>query len=131
MDQYRYNPVTYAVTVTLLAGTCRTFHNRVNDLQMGGIKCESDVNQFLIEPFINYNLDGGWYLIIDSIITANWDAPSGQKWTVPLGGGAGKLFTIGKQPINARLEAYYMVERPDNAPDWQIIGTFVFLFPKK
>ena len=109
-----------------------TFGGLVRQLwSFAGDDNRADVNQFLIEPFINYNLEGGWYLIIDSIITANWDAPSGQKWTVPLGGGAGKLFTIGKQPINARVEAYYMVERPDNAPDWQVIGTFVFLFPKK
>lgn len=91
----------------------------------------SDVNQFLLEPFLNYNLKGGWYLITDMIITANWDAPSGQRWTVPVGGGVGKLFSIGKQTINSRLEAYYMMERPDNAPDWQLIFTWQFLFPKK
>jgi len=65
------------------------------------------------------------------IITANWDAPSSQRWTVPIGGGLGKLFSIGNQTINSRLEAYYMMERPDNAPDWQLIFTFQFLFPKK
>jgi hypothetical protein len=91
----------------------------------------ADVNQFLIEPFLNYNLEGGWYLLADPIIIANWDAPSGQRWTVPIGGGVGKLFSIGKQTINSRLEAYYMVERPDNAPDWQVIFTWQFLFPKK
>jgi len=90
-----------------------------------------DVNQFLIEPFAMYNLANGWYLTTDMVITANWDASSGQRWTVPIGGGFGKLFTIGKQPINANLQAYYNVERPDSAPDWQIATTFVFLFPKK
>ena len=64
-------------------------------------------------------------------MTANRDAQSGQQWTVPIGGGFGKLFRIGNQPINANLQAYYMVERPDNAPDRQIVGTVVFLFPKK
>ena len=53
------------------------------------------VNQFLVEPFVNYNLAGGWYLISDMIITANWDAWSGERWTVPLGGGVGKLFKHG------------------------------------
>ena len=91
----------------------------------------ADVNQFLIEPFLNYNLDGGWYLLADPIIVANWDAPSDQRWTVPVGGGVGKLFSIGKQTINSRLEAYYMVEKPDNAPDWQVLFTWQFLFPKK
>lgn len=90
----------------------------------------SSVNQTLIEPFINYNLDDGWYLITDMIITANWSARSGNQWTVPIGGGIGKLFNIGKQPINSRLEAYYNIERPDGAPDWSAVFTCVFLFPK-
>ena len=89
-----------------------------------------DVNQFLVEPFVNYNLEGGWYLITDPIITANWDAPSSQRWTVPLGGGVGKLFKIGNQPINSRIEAYYNVEKPEVAPNWQMVFTFQFLFPK-
>lgn len=88
------------------------------------------VNQSLFEPFVNYNLPDGWYLITDIIITANWQADSGNRWTVPLGGGVGKLFTIGDQPINLRSEAYYNVERPNSAPDWQWGFTVQFLFPK-
>jgi hypothetical protein len=40
------------------------------------------------------------------------------------------LFTIGNLPINARVEAYYNIERPDGAPDWQTVFTFQMLFPK-
>ena len=91
----------------------------------------ADVNQTLIEPFLNYNLPQGWYLIADPIITANWGAKkSGDRWTVPLGGGVGKLFKIGNQPINSRIEAYYNIEKPDAGPDWQTVFTFQFLFPK-
>lgn len=96
----------------------------------GGDSDRADVNQFLIEPFAMYNLAKGWYLVTDMIMTANWDAPSGQEWTVPMGGGFGKLLTIGKQPINANLQAYYNVEKPDAAPDWQVAFTMSFLFPK-
>ena len=90
----------------------------------------SDVNQSLIEPFANYNLDKGWYLITDIIITANWEAPSSQTWTVPLGGGVGRVHKIGKQAVNNRVEFYYNVEKPDSAPDWSWSFTFGFLFPK-
>ena len=89
-----------------------------------------DVNQLLLEPFINYNLAKGWYLITDLIITANWDAPSGDQWTVPLGGGVGKIFTIGKQAMNTRIEAYSNIERPEGAPDWVLSWTLQFLFPR-
>ncbi len=89
-----------------------------------------EVSQLLVEPFINYNLKGGWFLITDMIITANWEASSGNEWTVPLGAGFGRVFKIGNQPINSRLEAYYNVERPDGAPEWNLAFTIQFLFPK-
>ena len=88
------------------------------------------VSQFLFEPFVNYNLPGGWYLISDMVLTANWNAASGQQWTVPLGGGVGKLMKIGNQPVNIRAEAYYNVVRPDLGPKWQWGFTVQFLFPK-
>ena len=90
----------------------------------------SVVSQMLLEPFINYNLDDGWYLITDMIITANWMAKSDNRWTVPLGGGFGKMFSIGSQKMNTKLEAYYNVEKPDGAPEWALNWTLQFLFPR-
>jgi hypothetical protein len=95
-----------------------------------GSDSRQDVNQTLIEPFINYNLDNGWYLVSDMVITADWEAASGQKLTVPIGGGVGKLLKVGQQAMNIRGEAYYNVERPDNAPEWSIGFTVQLLFPK-
>ena len=90
-----------------------------------------DVNQFLLQPFTMYNLDKGWYLISDMSWVANWDAPSGQEWTVPVGGGFGKLVKLGSQPVNMRIEYYYNVEKPKAAPDQSVSFTFQLLFPKK
>jgi hypothetical protein len=90
----------------------------------------SDVSQLLVEPFVNYNLDNGWFLITDLVLTANWKADSGDRWTVPLGGGFGRVFKVGNQAINSKLEAYYNVERPDGAPEWSFAFTWQFLFPK-
>lgn len=89
-----------------------------------------DVNQFLFQYFINYNLPKGWYISSAPIITANWEADSGNQWTVPFGGGVGKIFRIGKQPMNAQIQAFYNVERPDNGPDWGLRLQLQFLFPK-
>jgi hypothetical protein len=89
-----------------------------------------EVSQALFEPFVNYNLDQGWYLISDSVITVDWKVKSGEKVTLPLGGGVGKIFKVGNQPMNTRVEAYGNVVKPDGAPDWTIGGTIQFLFPK-
>ena len=90
-----------------------------------------DVNQFLLQPFINYNLSKGWFLTSAPIITANWDEDSDQRWTVPVGAGLGRLFRIGKQPINLSMQGFYHVESPDLGPDWSLRVTMAFLFPKR
>ncbi|MHC4410725.1 MAG: neuromedin U [Planctomycetota bacterium] len=97
---------------------------------IAGDSDRDNINQMIIQPFVSYNMDGGWFLTTSPIITANWGAESSQRWTVPLGGGVGRMFSIGEQPVNAFLQAFYMVEAPDGAPDWQIRFTFQFLFPQ-
>ncbi len=84
----------------------------------------------MIQPFLNYNLDGGWYLMTSPIVIANWYQKGGNVWTVPLGGGVGKLTKFGKQPVNINLQVYYNVARPENASDWSIRFNVQFLFPK-
>jgi hypothetical protein len=89
-----------------------------------------DVSQMLIQPFVNYNLPDGWFLASAPIITANWEASSDDRWLVPLGGGAGRVFKIGPQPVSATLQAYYNVETPQFGPDWSLRFALSFLFPK-
>ncbi|KPJ98375.1 MAG: neuromedin U [Desulfobacterales bacterium SG8_35] len=91
---------------------------------------DQDVNLFTWQYFINYNLPNGWYLTTAPILTANWEADSGNQWTIPFGGGAGKIFRIGKLPVNALASAYYNFEKPTNGPDWQLRLQVQFLFPK-
>jgi hypothetical protein len=55
---------------------------------------------------------------------------SGNQWTIPLGGGFGKMFEIGSQKMNTKREAYYNVESPNGAPDWSLNWTLQFLFPR-
>jgi len=92
---------------------------------------ENDINLFTLQYFVNYNLDDGWYLISAPINTANWKADSDNRWTVPLGGGVGRVFKMGKLPLNAQISAYYNVVTPDNfGPEWQMRAQVQFLFPK-
>lgn len=90
-----------------------------------------DVNAMLVQPFVNYNLPNGWYLVSSPIITANWEAASGNTWLVPLGGGVGKIFRIGNQPVNAQIQAFYNVEKPELVGDWTLRFQLQLLFPKR
>jgi len=91
---------------------------------------DQDVNFFTWQPFINYNMDNGWYVTTAPLITANWEADSDNTWTIPLGGGVGKIFRIGKQPLNGQVSAYYNVEKPTFGADWQLRLQLQMLFPK-
>ena len=89
-----------------------------------------DVNAMLIQPFINYNLEHGWYLTSSPIMTADWTARASDQWTVPVGAGVGKLFKLGPLPINTSLAGYYNADRPKDASQWQLRFQVQFLFPK-
>jgi len=88
-----------------------------------------DVSQFLLQPFVNYNMEEGWYLVSSPNIAANWLAPS-NKWAFPIGGGFGKIFKIGEQPLNFNLQAYDYVKSPTGGPRWAVRAQLQFLFPR-
>jgi hypothetical protein len=100
-----------------------------------------EVNQFLLQPIINFNLEKGWYLTSVPVITANWTASSSNRWTVPLGGGFGRIVKWGKQPLDLSMQAFYNVEKPtprvaqgpnlENQGDtWTLRLQLKLLFPK-
>jgi hypothetical protein len=89
---------------------------------------DPDVNFFFLQPFINYNFEGGWYLTSAPIITADWEAPSDDRWTVPLGGGFGKVFRVGSRPMNFNTQVFYNVEHPDLGAEWQLRLQLALLF---
>ena len=87
-------------------------------------------NNGLIQPFVNYNFEGGFYLVSGPILTVDWKAESSQRWTVPLGGGIGKIFHLGKLPVNTSIQGYYNVVHPDYGANWQLRAQVQFMFPK-
>ena len=101
-----------------------------NTWSYAGADDRADVNFFFSQVFATKNLENGWYVNSAPIITANWEAPSGEQWTVPLGAGFGKLFRLGKLPINAQAGYYYNVVAPEFGADSQFRFQIVLLFPK-
>lgn len=89
-----------------------------------------DLNQALFQPFVNYNMPKKWFVFSAPQITANWLAATGSKWMVPLGGGIGKMITVGHQPIVLSAAYYTNIRRPQQAYDWQWEFVMKFLFPE-
>jgi hypothetical protein len=126
-DQWSMGPTAVALVMTgpwVAGGLIQ------NVWSVGGDSDRPDVNELLIQPFVNYNLADGWYLVTAPLITANWEASGGDRWTVPIGGGVGRVFKIGKQPINCQVQAFYNLDKPKNAADWTLRLQVQLLFPK-
>ena len=91
---------------------------------------DNNVNLTSFQYFINYNFPSGWYLTSTPTNTANWDESSSDRFTIPIGGGIGKLVRFGNQPVDFKLQGFYNAEKPDGAADWTMQFQFKFLFPK-
>jgi len=82
----------------------------------------------VIQPFVNYNLPDGWYVMSVPVISADWMAPPAQRWTVPMGAGIGRSVRLGDMPLKVQAGYYYNVEKPDGAPDWMLRFELRLLF---
>jgi hypothetical protein len=85
----------------------------VNNLwRIGGAVHGTRLNTFTVQPFINLNLPHAWAISTSPLMTSNWSAPRGQRWTVPLGAGFSKVAHIGEQPMNFEIQYYRNAKRP-------------------
>lgn len=102
-----------------------------NPISVAGKDDRKKVNQMLIQPFVNYNMKKGWYLVTSPFITADWKRDPDDRWTVPVGGGVGRILRLGKQPVNLQAQAFYNVTHPDGTATWSLRLQFQLLFPQK
>ena len=65
------------------------------------------------------------------VVTANWEADdSGDRWTVPIGGGAGRIFKIASVPNDVRIQAFGYLTKPENGPTWTLQFQWKVMFVK-
>ncbi|MGB5236100.1 MAG: hypothetical protein WBM43_01205 [Flavobacteriaceae bacterium] len=103
-----------------------------NAWSFAGQSNRAAVNQGVLQYFVNYNLPKAWYLTSAPIISVNWNGAEDNKWIVPFGAGAGKIFAIGKQKFNGNVSAYWNAAKLEaiDGPDWTLRFQLAFLFPK-
>jgi hypothetical protein len=114
-----------------------------NVFSVAGSSHRPSVNQMLLQYFVNYNLKKGWYITTSPIVTANWhsqatgdaangnDTTSGGTWTLPFGGGAGRIMRLGYQPVNISVAFYGNAVHPPGASNWSMRMQLALLYPKK
>lgn len=89
------------------------FHNE----KVGGDGSDTSITS--LQYFAFYSLGGGWLVGTGPTMSYDWNAPSGQEWTVPLQLALSKTTSIGARPIKLNLSAERNVIRPDAfSEDW-------------
>lgn len=102
-----------------------------NIFSVAGAGSRPDLNIMTIQPLVNYNFDHGWFFTSNPYWIANWNNPKRDKWTIPIGGGFGKLFTLGKQAMTFSVAVYGYPVKPTGGPDYSIRLTLQYLFPQE
>ena len=92
------------------------------------------VNTTTIMPFVFYNFPGGWFLTYRPIITADWTVNPHNRWTVPIGGGFGRVFPVGNMVMDVHVQGFYNGVTPPaagitNVGRWTALLVVHFLFP--
>ncbi len=89
------------------------------------------VSQMNLQYFLYYAPTPEWEIGMSPNMFVDWNAPSGNQVTFPVGLGVHRLFNIGKLPVSIGIEASYSVIHPDDSPGsrWNIRFTFMPLLP--
>jgi hypothetical protein len=74
-------------------------------------------NQTLVQYNFTWSFDSGWSVGSNPNFTVNWEAPSGQRVTFPVGLQVGKLLHAGPMPVKVDLQAMYYAVRPTHFYD--------------
>ena len=90
----------------------------------------ADVNQTYVQPFLAYGTKTGVTYNVSSETAANWEAPSGEEWTVPIVFNVSKVLRLGRRPLSVGVGAGYYFDQPQGGPEWKFRSTLTLIFPK-
>ena len=90
-----------------------------------------EVNQFTFQPLVNYNFGKGWAVATSPIFSANWEAPSGEEWTVPLGASITKTTSFNGRAMSLGIHYYHNVDHPAASAADLLRLQISFLYPSR
>ena len=99
---------------------------------VAGRRGATSVSALAAQAVFDVNLPRGWYLASSPLIVANWTAPPGSRWVVPVGGGIGKLTLLNQTTaLSVETHAYWVAVRPDLGPSWTLRLQAMLSFPQQ
>jgi hypothetical protein len=100
-------------------GTYGALISHVMDVAEKRDKGSPDTTITSIDAYFSYALGNGWQLYSSPKITYDWEADSGNKLAIPVGGGVAKTMRMGQMPIRISGEIQKFVVSTDRfSSDW-------------
>lgn len=98
----------------------------------GGRDSGRDVNAFLLQPVVTWNLPLGYYLTSQVAATADWTTNGNtNRWNVLWGGGVGAVKLLTKKVgISYEVQAFWNFVRPDPGALWSLRFQAALFFPR-
>lgn len=90
----------------------------------------ADVNQTFLQPFLAYTTKTASTFTVQSETSANWEAASGEQWTVPINVSVSKVTRLGPFPFSFAVGGGYIVESPTGGPEWRLRFTATLILPR-
>jgi hypothetical protein len=98
---------------------------------IGGQQGRLNTNQLNLQPIATLFFGDGWSVGYSGNILADWNASSGNVWTVPVGLGLGKVVKLGRLPIKVQLAVQYMPVHPRiSGQEWDVQVQITPVLPK-
>src|SRR5262245_18572564 len=98
---------------------------------IGGQHGRPNTNQMNLQPIATIFFGEGWSFGYSGNILADWNAPSEDVWTVPIGLGLGKVVKLGRLPIKVQLAVQDMPVHPRiNGQEWNVQVQITPVIPK-
>jgi len=90
-----------------------------------------DTNQMNLQPIASIFWGEGWNAFYSGNILVDWNAPSPDVWTVPVGLGLGKVVKFGRLPVKFTLSVQYIPVHPRiNGQEWNVQVQITPVIPK-
>jgi hypothetical protein len=89
------------------------------------------VSQMYTQPFLAYTTKKALTFNVSSETITNWEAPSGEEWTIPIIFQVSKLSWFGPFPASFGVGIGDYLDSPDGGPSWKLRANFTLILPRK
>lgn len=97
-----------------------------NPISYAGDRKRADTNALILQPFLTYQLDRGWFIRSQPQMIFNWKT---GKQVLPLDLAVGRVFKIGRQDVSLFVEPFWNIAHDGPAPRFGITFGASLLYP--